>query len=1197
MHIKKIVIQGFKTYKNTTVVDDLSPKFNVVLGRNGSGKSNFFSAVRFVLSDAYTNMSRDERQGLIHEGLGTVMLAFVEIVFDNGDGRFPIGRNEISIRRTIGLKKDDYSLDGKLVNRSDVVNLLESAGFSRSNPYYIVPQGKITALTNSRDSDRLKLLKEVSGASIFERKLKESMKEMKNNDYKIERIDEALGAINVRLADLQIESTDLQRFQGLEKLRKIYEFNLYDRELRMLHLLIYTFGEEYLEIMRHLDENLKDLELRENLCLELTHTINELKTQLSINDLEKDQLKSEFEGLLADVTVKKVTLSEWNDALALKEEGKTTRISTDIENVLHKLEDNERSIAELKPKLERLRNEESNLKEKLMVASSTRRNLYSKQNRFKKFTHKEARDEWLQTHIVQVESNMAKKTRLHSEVSEEISKALNAIELLRNEKNALEAEVDDSASAQAKDRLSKRLQELRTSMDKLVDKRKQLWREEVRYKGLCDSLMNDVNKSKHMVNQTMSRQQALGIETVRRLANELDLTDKVFGTVAELLTVSDRYRVATEVILGNALFDIVVDTDATATLLIDKMSRAKIGRVTFIPLTRVPRATGVNFPQTQKCTPLIGKLNFDGKFENLMQQLCGNVVVCADLGIASELAKAYKLIGITIDGDRADTRGVISGGYRDHKKSRLQALQLEAKSKGDYAEASQAYSSLRKNIDEVLAELTSLHNQHQLVSRELNQFDESREPKRLELVRVKSEIVSAEQSLQDLRLQEGSLKLVMTTLSNTLQEYKAELTSDFDKALSPAESEQIQRLTAQIEDYESQLDEVVSESNKMEELMLSFETEILRILQPKLQKLYARQAELEVTIKLPSEIADLELHLSALEKKIDDTKDRLMVVSNDSEKLKKEISTSEENLNKLNALQLKMIALIEELTKTSGIMLSKKATLEQRQDELNVKVRELGVLPEEAFNKETYGRVSSNDMLKELKSINEKLVEFSHINKKALEQFHNFTRQSEDLNARRDELTTAKTLIEKLMLDLNHQKETAIITSFQKIAEAFTKIFSKLVPRGSARLELARQSSDSATEESHDLTGEELMENYLGVSIIVSFNSQQDEQQHIEQLLGGQKSLCAIALIFAIQISDPAPFYLLDEIDANLDQQYRSSVALMIKKLSNDAQFICTTFRPEMIQSADKFYGVMYSNKVSTIEEVSKEEALNFVDI
>lgn len=194
--IKTITIQGFKSCacsalralisltapsdRDQTQIEPFSPRHNVVLGRNGSGKSNFFAAIRFVLSDAYTSMAREERAALLHEGVSTAqtLSAFVEIVFDNADGRFPTGRDEVILRRTIGLKKDEYSLDRKSASRADVMNLLESAGFSRSNPYYIVPQGRITALTNAKDGERLALLKEVAGTKVYEQKRAESLKIM-----------------------------------------------------------------------------------------------------------------------------------------------------------------------------------------------------------------------------------------------------------------------------------------------------------------------------------------------------------------------------------------------------------------------------------------------------------------------------------------------------------------------------------------------------------------------------------------------------------------------------------------------------------------------------------------------------------------------------------------------------------------------------------------------------------------------------------------------------------------------------------------------------------------------------------------------------------------------------------------------------------------------------------------------------------
>src|ERR1700753_708630 len=192
------------SYKEQTVIEEFSPGTNVIVGRNGSGKSNFFAAIRFVLSDAYTQMGREERQALLHEGSGSaVMSAYVEIIFDNSDERFPTGSEEVVLRRTIGLKKDEYSLDRKNATKADVMNLLESAGFSRSNPYYIVPQGRVTTLTNMKDAERLDLLKEVAGPQVYEASRAESLKIMEDTNHKRTRIDDLLGYINERLAQLE----------------------------------------------------------------------------------------------------------------------------------------------------------------------------------------------------------------------------------------------------------------------------------------------------------------------------------------------------------------------------------------------------------------------------------------------------------------------------------------------------------------------------------------------------------------------------------------------------------------------------------------------------------------------------------------------------------------------------------------------------------------------------------------------------------------------------------------------------------------------------------------------------------------------------------------------------------------------------------------------------------------------------------
>ncbi|KAG5640666.1 hypothetical protein DXG03_007598, partial [Asterophora parasitica] len=225
-------------------------------------------------------------------------------------------------------------------------------------------------------------------------------------------------------------------------------------------------------------------------------------------------------------------------------------------------------------------------------------------------------------------------------------------------------------------------------------------------------------------------------------------------------------------------------------------------------------------------------------------------------------------------------------------------------------------------------------------------------------------------------------------------------------------------------------------------------------------------------------------------------------------------------------------------------------------------------------------------LVKKLHSVNEGLKKFAHVNKKAFEQYSNFTKQRDQLLQRREDLDKSATSIEELVEILDQRKDEAIERTFKQVASNFEEVFEKLVPAGRGRLIIQRR-IDQDEEDEDEEAQQSTIDNYTGVSIKVSFNSKVDEGLRIQQLSG----------VFAIQKCDPAPFYLFDEIDANLDAQYRTAVASMIQSLASTAQFITTTFRPEMLVTADKFYGVLFNNqKVSSIRAIKREEAMEFVD-
>ncbi|CAM9143510.1 unnamed protein product [Discosporangium mesarthrocarpum] len=182
MHIKQVIISGFRSFRSQSEIEPFSAKHNVIVGRNGSGKSNFFDAIQFVLlNQRFQSLRQEERQHLLHEGAGA-----------NVDG------DEVVLRRTIGLKKDEFYLNRRRVTKQEVSSLLESAGFSKSNPYYIVQQGKVSALALMKDHERFNLLKEVAGTKVYEERRAESLQIMEETNNKRDKIQEVINYIEVK---------------------------------------------------------------------------------------------------------------------------------------------------------------------------------------------------------------------------------------------------------------------------------------------------------------------------------------------------------------------------------------------------------------------------------------------------------------------------------------------------------------------------------------------------------------------------------------------------------------------------------------------------------------------------------------------------------------------------------------------------------------------------------------------------------------------------------------------------------------------------------------------------------------------------------------------------------------------------------------------------------------------------------------
>ncbi|GLB45508.1 putative structural maintenance of [Lyophyllum shimeji] len=1198
MYIKTLTIQGFKSYRDQTQIEPFSPRHNVVVGRNGSGKSNFFAAIRFVLSDAYTSMSKEERQALLHEGVNvaTTMSAYVEIVFDNSDNRFPTGHDEVILRRTIGLKKDEYSLDKKSASKADVMNLLESAGFSKSNPYYIVPQGRITALTNAKDHERLALLKEVAGTKVYEQRRAESLRIMAETDAKRAKINELLDYIESRLTELEEEKEELKEFQDKDKERRCLEYALYQRELEEVNEALDEIEEDRRADVHGANLRREKFNEREQEIADLEKAISEANHSLQTLKITRDDTQAELTDFIRTRTELECTITDLRAANA-NAGGKREELEAELARVAAKIAEKEAQLNEILPQWQEQRAKELTEKRSLDEANAKLASLFAKQGRATKFRTKAERDAYLKHEIGSMEEYKKTQTAALGNAQTELDTARRGLGEIDAQIAEVHSKIEDGRTRVRT--LAEQAAGLKEQHVEFVERRKDLWREDTKLDSIVSRAAEELRNAERLLASMMDKDTGTGLRAVDKIAERYGL-EGVYGPLYRLFEVTDpKFNIAVELTAGNSLFHVVVDTDETASKVLDVMLKEKTGRVTFMPLNRL-HPKNPPTPNAQDAEPLIDKLRFDNRFEKAFQQVFGKTCVCRDLTIAAAYVKSHGINTITLDGDKVDRKGALTGGYHDVRRSRIEAIKSVTTWRAKFEAEDKRSKEVKASISKLEQEITQVTGQMTVLAGQQNQTRESRERLMEEGNQLTREKEKLMQRIVALEADCGELETELTALDTKLVAYRAELSTPLARGLTDEEERQIASLGKEVERRQKDMLELSQTKNKLEGQKNQIEIELNERLRRRREELQSKIEALGDPEGGDASSADtLEAkarELRALNKAITTLTNKAEAMEKESEDLTVKLQELRTSLEKVQMQQAEDSRTINRQQKTTERYLAKRQMLLGRKDECNRNIRDLGVLPEEAFEK--YINEKLDKLVKKLHTVNEGLKKFAHVNKKAFEQYSNFTKQRDQLLKRREDLDKSATSIEELVEVLDQRKDEAIERTFKQVASNFEEVFEKLVPAGRGRLIIQRRiDQDEEMEEDAEETQQSTIDNYTGVSIKVSFNSKVDEGLRIQQLSGGQKSLVALATVFAIQKCDPAPFYLFDEIDANLDAQYRTAVASMIKELAGTAQFITTTFRPEMLVTADRFYGVLFNNqKVSSIRAISREEAMEFVE-
>ena len=622
--------------------------------------------------------------------------------------------------------------------------------------------------------------------------------------------------------------------------------------------------------------------------------------------------------------------------------------------------------------------------------------------------------------------------------------------------------------------------------------------------SIISNAQNELRHAEQELSHTMDQNTSRGLMAVRRIQRQYNLGG-VFGTIAELMEVNERYRRAVEVTAGNSLFHYVVDNDDTATKVIEILQKERAGRITFIPLNRVKAKTG-NVPKANDSVPMMEKIKFDPKYEKAFQQIFGQTIICPNLTIAGQYARSHGVNGVTMDGDRSDKKGAFTGGYIDARHSRLEAVRNVSKWR-DETETQRARSlEIKRTLERKDQEITRVVGALQKFEQKRVQQDNSYGPLRQELRNKSVSLQNKNDNLDAKRRALVNIEANAKALNDQQNAHEAEINSEFKKALTSEEETQLENLSSTVQDLRRQYSEVSSARSDLESSKTILEIELRENLRPRLDQLKSQAFDNADGNASRGSLEETQRELKRINKAIDIVSKKLGETDSYIDNALTSITELQTRHSSILTQQSDIAKNIERAQKRHEKSIQKRRILTKQAAECVNKIRDLGILPHGALEK--YERTKSDAIVKRLHKVNEALKKYGHVNKKAFEQYNNFTNQRDTLTKRRAELDNSQTSIEELIQVLDQRKDEAIERTFKQVSKEFANVFEKLVPAGRGRLVIQRK-ADRAQQEDEDSEDEhrESVENYTGVGISVSFNSKHDDQQRIQQLSGGQKSM------------------------------------------------------------------------------------------
>ena len=1101
-------------------------------------------------------------------------LGFAEasLIFDNTDGALPIEYTEVTVTRKIYRSGETGYFINKVPCRlKDVLELFMDTGIGKDG-YSIIGQGKIDEILSNKSEDRRHIFEEAAGIVKFRSRKEESEKKLERTKLNLLRINDILTEIESNIEPLKAQSEKARKYLNLKE------------ELKSIEIGLFLYNIE--KYKASLEEIVKDEEIYTTQCAEEEEKLErnnklkeELKTQVEniTNQIEEMSnlgfaSQKEIEMLNSDINVAKTRIhnNQENKERFEKEIEETILKKQELEEEMKQREQKKVNLKQNKEKFEKeLQEKEEELAEITKKLSSKELEIEQHKSQVEKNTDQKYE---LQSEIHTQEINYENYEKRQNQIKSEIANYISELDATRLQKDEIAKEFYEIDSKRNK--IVKAIEEINTIKDE-ADKKIE------NYQSHINNYQNEmrIKESKLKFLIETEKEKEGYIKSVKSLLKDCenikDLGKGMHGVLANVIDVPEEYQTAIEMCLGASLQNIVTETEQDAKKLVEHLRKNNLGRASFLPIASVKGKKLEKIKGMEK--GIIGVasdlIKFDKKYEQIIISLLGRTVIVDNMETAIKVAKQndYSFRIITIEGDVINSSGSITGGSVAKKTVNILGRGKEIE-------------KLEKEIQQLKTKIEKLEKEKQAYEASIQDTLENAVSLEKELQEI--DITYATEKQKVVAIDENIAKI--ETRLNKLKEEQESLEKQKQEAMQEKEkiNEQIEILTEETEKLTKIITEFAELNKDNQKYVddLNYDITNLKISVSSFDESEASIEEIQERIMAEIENAnksienkrnqieeithdnfELEASIEEINDKITTIKAEVQNSGNKIEELKQERIDKNEKLSKQEEEITNKFRTIEDLKAQIVKIDVKKTKLEEDIHAIINKMwEEYELTPNNVGEYQKPENVATTQ--KRVNHLRAEIRDLGSVNVDSIEEYKAMKERYDFMCEQRVDLEDTMNKLRKVIAEMTATMKEQFKRQFTMINKNFEEVFKELFGGGNASLKLEDE------------------ENILECGIDINVQPPGKKLQNMMLLSGGEKAFTAIALLFAILKMNPAPFCVLDEIEAALDDVNVYRFAEYLKKFSKETQFLVITHRKGTMEAADTVYGVtMEENGISKL--------------